>query len=405
MTENTKKRLAVLGAGPIGIEAALRGVRDGYTVDVYERGQIGAHIASWSHVTFFTPWSLNRSAWGEAVIADGQGTLQDAAHSPTGREYLEQYLVPLTSSKALAGRIHERCEVLAISRKYASKGDFVGRAERGIGPFVMLLREDGQERFVEADVIIDATGIFGQPNNLGVGGLPALGERELGDTIERHIPDVLGAARAHYSGKRVLVVGEGHSAATTLQNLHMLKAEEPTTHIVWLFRPQEAPYAQIADDSLPLRRALTHFANEASCGKIEGITAVGRATIMELQALDEATINVVIDRDGRPQRFEVDRIVANVGYRPDQAISRELQVHYCYASEGPMALAAALLASGGGGGADCLAQASNGPETLLNPEPNFFVLGSKSYGRGSNFILKVGFEQIDAVFSTLLKST
>ena len=32
-----------------------------------------------------------------------------------------------------------------------------------------------------------------------------------------------------------------------------------------------------------------------------------------------------------------------------------LQVHYCYATEGPMKLAAALMAAGGGGG-DCLAQ-------------------------------------------------
>ena len=35
--------------------------------------------------------------------------------------------------------------------------------------------------------------------------------------------------------------------------------------------------------------------------------------------------------------------------------STSLQVHYCYATEGPMKLAAALMAAGGGGG-DCLAQ-------------------------------------------------
>jgi hypothetical protein len=58
-----------------------------------------------------------------------------------------------------------------------------------------------------------------------------------------------------------------------------------------------------------------------------------------------------------------------------------------------MKLAAALLASGGNGG-DCLAQVSSGPETLRNPEPGLFVLGMKSYGRGSAFLLRLGYEQV-----------
>ena len=55
------------------------------------------------------------------------------------------------------------------------------------------------------------------------------------------------------------------------------------------------------------------------------------------------------------ERVLVDRVLAHVGYRPDTALTAELQVHYCYATEGPMKLAAALMAAGGGGG-DCLAQ-------------------------------------------------
>ncbi|MFU8805601.1 MAG: flavoprotein, partial [Bradymonadaceae bacterium] len=89
----------------------------------------------------------------------------------------------------------------------------------------------------------------------------------------------------------------------------------------------------------------------------------------------------------------------NVGYRPDTSIFQELQVHLCYASEGPMKLAATLLSADGGG--DCLAQTSGGVDTLMNPEPNFFVLGAKSYGRNSDFLLKLGLEQIDAIFDTL----
>jgi hypothetical protein len=89
-------------------------------------------------------------------------------------------------------------------------------------------------------------------------------------------------------------------------------------------------------------------------------------------------------------------VICATGYRPDLELCRELQVHLCYASEGPMKLAAAMLAAGGAGG-DCLAQESPGAEVLRSPEPNFFVVGAKSYGRGSAFLLGMGYEQAEQV--------
>jgi hypothetical protein len=63
-----------------------------------------------------------------------------------------------------------------------------------------------------------------------------------------------------------------------------------------------------------------------------------------------------------------------------------------------MRLAAALLSQGS---ADCLAVGGQGAEALLNPEPGFFILGSKSYGRNSSFLLRAGFEQVRDVFRLL----
>ena len=96
----------------------------------------------------------------------------------------------------------------------------------------------------------------------------------------------------------------------------------------------------------------------------------------------------------------VDRVLALNGGVGEFGLYRQLQVHECYASAGPMALAAALLAAGGGGG-DCLAQAGAGPEALRTPEPGFFILGAKSYGCTSQFLLRLGWEQVDDVFGLL----
>ncbi|MFB6372503.1 MAG: flavoprotein, partial [Bradymonadaceae bacterium] len=67
--------------------------------------------------------------------------------------------------------------------------------------------------------------------------------------------------------------------------------------------------------------------------------------------------------------------------------------------EGPIDLAASLLSSDAG--ADCLDQSSSGVEALEHPEPAFFVLGSKSYGRNSTFLLDIGFDQIAEVFGAI----
>ena len=94
--------------------------------------------------------------------------------------------------------------------------------------------------------------------------------------------------------------------------------------------------------------------------------------------------------------MDVDHLVSLTGYRPDASLYSELHVHQCYASDGPMKLAATLLAASAPGAAsgDCLKQAAPGPHTLLNPEPNFFILGMKSYGRNSAFLMRVGYEQV-----------
>ena len=74
-----------------------------------------------------------------------------------------------------------------------------------------------------------------------------------------------------------------------------------------------------------------------------------------------------------------------------------------------MKLAASLLAarlaakaSGDASAAsDCLSQAAPGPDQLRTPEPRFFVLGAKSYGRNSSFLLTLGHAQVEAIVGML----
>ena len=110
------------------------------------------------------------------------------------------------------------------------------------------------------------------------------------------------------------------------------------------------------------------------------------------------TGRVTVRSAGQRNVLSVDLLLALIGNRPDLSLSRELQVHTCYATEGPMALAATLLDAGS---ADCMNQPVPGPEALATTEPGFLVLGHKSYGRNPAFLLRDGYRQIPQAFDLL----
>ena len=76
-------------------------------------------------------------------------------------------------------------------------------------PFRILLRDSaGRERVERADIVLDCTGKYGNPNTLGDGGIPAPGEMALSGRIHRRIPDLRSGAERWW-GKTVLLVKIG----------------------------------------------------------------------------------------------------------------------------------------------------------------------------------------------------
>src|SRR6266851_3251020 len=218
--------------------------------------------------------------------------------------------------------------------------------------------------------------------------------------IAYSLEDVLGDKRAAYADKNVLVVGAGYSAATTVCNLTRLAEKHPSTWVVWLARGSGTqPIKRIVNDPLRERDQLAVRANMLATrgdGNVE-FHAQTVVESVECESLDKG-FKVRGRCAGKPMSWDVERVVANVGYTPNTDLYRELQVHECYASLGPMALAAALSKYAGG---DCLTIPAQGAVTLRNPEPNFFILGSKSYGRNSHFLLRTGFEQVREAFALI----
>ncbi len=237
---------------------------------------------------------------------------------------------------------------------------------------------------------MDCTGTYETPNAAGDGGIPAPGEEELGERIVRRLPDLVGDWDA-WRDQTVLLLGAGWSAQTAARDFTPLLPSAPSTRVIWAVRHASPDWGEVADDPLPERQALADAAKRIARGEVPGISVKLGAAVDRFKP-DGDRIRVRLS--GVDEEVLVDRVLALTGFVPDASLYRQLQVHECYATTAPMALAAQLLA---GSAENCLEPPSYGITALRSPEPNFFILGAKSYGRNSEFLMRTGYDQVAEV--------
>lgn len=384
--------VVIIGAGPVGLAAAAHLVRKGEAPLLLEAGAtVGASMLQWGHVRLFSPWRSVVDQQAQALLTEQGWQAPDPEGYPTGRDLVEQYLFPLSQVPAIQQVLRLQTQVKAVSRVRMDK---VKTPEREETPFVVRIKlPDGEEQDLLARAVIDASGTYQAPNPLGAHGLFALAEQAMSTHIFYGIPDVLGTQRARYAGKRVLVVGSGHSAQQTLLELAQLAEQEPETPLVWAIRRPaiQQMFGGGADDALPERGQL----GLRSLALIEQ----GQARLVagvEIQALRQTSEGIVIV--GEEERIgPVDEIIATTGFRPDLSFLREVRLSLDPGLESPLALAPLIDPNIH----SCGTVPPHGVEELSHPEPNLFVVGMKSYGRAPTFLMLTGYEQVRSIVAVL----
>jgi hypothetical protein len=399
------QHLAILGAGPIGIEAALYARSLGNQVTLYERGLVAANVADWGHVHLFTPWKMNTTALGiETLRKDDLWPEFPSEICPSGEELRQHYLLPLTQSQTLRHSLRLETRVLRVGRENHHKSDAIGRPERAQGRFRLLVEDAaGTQRIDHADIVLDCTGTYGHHRWAGRGGIPAPGESKLPDGIFYKLPDPIGRDRNRFIDQHTLLLGCGYSAATFLKDIELLNRAHPHTAVTWAIRRPGQAMQAIDNDPLPARRHLVEASLKMAENPPAWLTMISNVALESIEHAPPDTLTAKLTQIDRQPAYtatiRAHNLVALVGYAPDTSIYDQLQIHSCYATAGPMKLAAALL---GESSADCLTAGANlSTDTLKNPEPNFYILGAKSYGTNSNFLLQVGHHQICDVFKLI----
>ncbi len=197
--------VAVVGAGPIGLEVAAILQSEGLQVVVVDAGPIGATIANCfpPDTRFFTsPERLQ--LFGQAIDPINQEKL-------TGEEYLS-YLRSYVRTHKLQVRTFER--VVAIE-EIAGESDPKPRAAE----YRLTTRTlSGRTCQLDAKYVVLATGGTDSPRRLGIPGeeLPHV-HSHLGDPHQ-------------YAGRRVLIVGGRNSAAESALRCYRVGAQVHMVH-------------------------------------------------------------------------------------------------------------------------------------------------------------------------------
>jgi hypothetical protein len=340
-------------------------------------------------VRVFSPWAFNLDPVAVELLERGGWAAPAADGYPTGAEIVERYLEPLAATPEIAAALRLGTRVTGVTKAGIDKLKDMGREE---APFELTVERHGVELRYLARAVIDASGTWTRPNPLGAGGLPAAGERAQAERIVYGIPDVLDTDRTRYAGRRVLVVGSGHSAFNAILDLVALRDSAPATQVVWAIRGggPGRKYGGGGDDQLPARGALG-----AAVRELVADGSIALAAGFQTRAVSARDGSIALT-DGE-REIVADEVIAATGFRPDLALLGELRLALDDRVEAARALAPLIdpnLHS-------CGSVPPHGVDELSHPDADVFVVGMKSYGRAPTFLLRTGYEQVRSVVAAL----
>lgn len=185
--------VAIVGAGPCGLAAAISAMRAGLTVQVFDKGAIvGTIVAYPTYATFFSTAEKLSVGGLPFVLAEAKPTRKDAL----------AYYRAAVSHFGIPVRQYE-----VVERISGAVGDFTVHSRTLEGPSSTRCR-----------AVIVATGYFGAPNRLDVPG----------ETLP-HVSHVYREGHTAFQ-RTALVVGGGNSAAEAALDLWRTGAQVTLVH-------------------------------------------------------------------------------------------------------------------------------------------------------------------------------
>ena len=262
--------IAIIGAGPCGLAAAISARRAGLDAGVFDGDCVVSSITQYpTYATFFST-AEKLSLGGLPFVTTGE--------KPSRRDALAYY------------RAVVRYFEIPV-RQYEP----VSRIDGSDGAFVVRTTHRGAERETAARAVVIATGYWGSPNKLGVPG--------------ENLPHVTHAYREGHRAfqQDAVVVGGGNSAAEAALDLWRAGARVTLVHFGPTFDKKIKPWV------------LPDFTNRVAEGSI---AARWNSRVTEIGAGDVTLEST----DGLLSRIPADHVFLMTGFAPSVGLLRDMGV-------------------------------------------------------------------------------
>jgi thioredoxin reductase len=395
MNNSNSLPVAIIGAGPVGLAAAAHLKVRNQPFILFEAGRtVASNVLTWRHIRVFSPWRYNIDKAARQLLNATAWKSPDEEGLPTGEQLHHQYFKPLSELPELKSNIHLNSKVISIGRKNRDKMKTSGREKL---PYVIQVLQGTEVKQYEAKAVIDASGTWNSPNPIGSGGTYAIGEIENADKIFYGIPDILNQHLNRYKNKSVVVVGSGHSSVNAIIELDKLKDKYPDTKIQWILRKKNVAevFGGQEADALEARGALGL--------KIEQLVASDRVNVytpfLVSQLINKSSKLTIVgfQDDVKLALPGIDEIISNTGSRPDFSFLREVRLNIDPSLESVSEIAELIDPNIH----SCGTVRPHGEQQLRQPDKNFYLVGSKSYGRAPTFLMATGYEQVRSIVAAI----
>lgn len=359
--------IIVIGAGPIGLAMAAKLLKTDFSFLVLERGSsVGANVLDWGHISLFSNWEESTDTDVRRLLKAHQISLPKPSSYPTGRDLAEAYLQPLSQLPALKDKIILQANVTAISHEKEGNGT----------RFTTTYLQNGKPYSIKSAIVIDASGTWGNFNRLD-SAIPS-------DALFYDIPDIV-QQRETFAQKEVGVVGSGHSAMNSLQAL----AELELKNLHWLIRGN-AP----------------KFGKSKVGGRSDGLEHRIKALLeskkvqlhpnFSIKTMKDTTGKVELHAQSGTRLSDIDKVIVNAGAFPDYSMLSTMDLDL----DIPFLCARSLAPKIDPKLHSCSSTSYTFEDTLLTRFP-YFVVGMKSFGKASNFLLASGYKVLDGLVDYL----
>jgi hypothetical protein len=229
--------IAILGAGPIGIETALYARFLGYYVEILDAHKVASRPLRWGNRSLEQPFASCSSSLGRAALLAQNPNVQlpDPDCILTGAEFAERYVIPLAKTDLLHEFVHIQSRVVSVSRYHSHRSDPIGGQDRCNDEFLVVVQSNQRGTWhLRADVVVDCTGHANDGIGLGPGGGVAVGQAEHGNKIQWKIPRLTGLDRSVHAGQHTVLWGDSREALETASDFLELFAHHSGTRLTWI---------------------------------------------------------------------------------------------------------------------------------------------------------------------------